>query len=379
MQAAMPDQICPLCRRVIADRSEQVPTRLCQQCQLMIAPIIPGARFKGDIAPAGPQLSWQPDYAAAVIDRVEETRAAVIEDQNGFEMLELEPLDEEVEFAEEAQAAETLSYSDVELAPEAPDVFENPDDNLITEASEAVINDSDNIADSTVEEAAEEFDQQQIIADHTAPAEHIDEHIDEGAQAAVAAPDYVSAIDPWDDPLPVWDQSQNEWPGTISQEKPSKARQLRIPIAIALVAAIAAAVYFFVFGQRTATTPGDESKVEQPPLVVPSPAAEQKNAALPTAPQTPASPAQPAGENNNPSSNIGEGRFTLQIASMPNEAAANEMAAELKAGGLPAYVVAADLGKRGVWYRIRVGRFITAEEAQRFAASKGLRAEVARD
>jgi hypothetical protein len=43
-------------------------------------------------------------------------------------------------------------------------------------------------------------------------------------------------------------------------------------------------------------------------------------------------------------------------------------AAALASAGFDAYVVRADLGKRGVWYRVRVGRFATRDEARAAAA-----------
>ena len=40
----------------------------------------------------------------------------------------------------------------------------------------------------------------------------------------------------------------------------------------------------------------------------------------------------------------------------------------LKGAGFDAYVARADLGARGVWYRVRVGRYASREEAQRAVA-----------
>jgi len=59
------------------------------------------------------------------------------------------------------------------------------------------------------------------------------------------------------------------------------------------------------------------------------------------------------------------GGFTIQIRSSPNEAEARQFVDSLKSAGFDAYVMRADLGAKGVWYRVRVGRFQTREEAQR--------------
>jgi cell division septation protein DedD len=57
-----------------------------------------------------------------------------------------------------------------------------------------------------------------------------------------------------------------------------------------------------------------------------------------------------------------------------NEGEANSFAERLKTVAIPAYVVRADLGSHGIWYRVRIGRFATPEEAQRFAAEARARA-----
>lgn len=59
------------------------------------------------------------------------------------------------------------------------------------------------------------------------------------------------------------------------------------------------------------------------------------------------------------------GGFTIQVRSSPNEADAKQFADSLKSAGFDAYVMRADLGGKGVWFRVRVGRFQSREEAQR--------------
>jgi cell division protein FtsN len=69
-----------------------------------------------------------------------------------------------------------------------------------------------------------------------------------------------------------------------------------------------------------------------------------------------------------------QGHFALQAASFPDRAAADEFAERLKAAGVPSYIVSIDLPRRGTWFRVRIGRFNTAEDAQKFAAEAQLRA-----
>jgi cell division protein FtsN len=44
---------------------------------------------------------------------------------------------------------------------------------------------------------------------------------------------------------------------------------------------------------------------------------------------------------------------------------------------VPSYVVSADIARRGRWFRVRVGRFNSAEDAQRFAGEAQQRAKAA--
>ena len=59
-----------------------------------------------------------------------------------------------------------------------------------------------------------------------------------------------------------------------------------------------------------------------------------------------------------------EARFTIQIAAFKDEAEAEFFAAQISGRtGLDFQVVAADLGSRGVWYRVRLGAFATRTQA----------------
>ena len=60
-----------------------------------------------------------------------------------------------------------------------------------------------------------------------------------------------------------------------------------------------------------------------------------------------------------------------------NEAEAKQFAEKLVRAGVPAYVVSAELGQRGKWHRVRVGSFLTADEAMRFAIEARERAKAA--
>jgi len=78
-------------------------------------------------------------------------------------------------------------------------------------------------------------------------------------------------------------------------------------------------------------------------------AAEAKAKAPPPAPV----PAQP------PSG----GKLVIQVASVQDNKAAEQMVAKLQAQGLPAYWVAGEVAGKGTWYRVRVGNYATKAEA----------------
>jgi len=57
----------------------------------------------------------------------------------------------------------------------------------------------------------------------------------------------------------------------------------------------------------------------------------------------------------------------VQIASFPDKRFAKEMESTLKSRTYPAYVQKADIPGKGTWYRVRVGKFSTKEEARQYA------------
>jgi cell division septation protein DedD len=64
----------------------------------------------------------------------------------------------------------------------------------------------------------------------------------------------------------------------------------------------------------------------------------------------------------------GSGNLTLQVGSYNNPVEANGQVERLKAAGFAARVAAAELPKRGTWYRVQTGRFADRAEAARYGA-----------
>jgi cell division septation protein DedD len=75
----------------------------------------------------------------------------------------------------------------------------------------------------------------------------------------------------------------------------------------------------------------------------------------------------------------GGGSFTAQVGSYRDAANAEEHVSALRAAGLEARAVEAEIPGRGTWHRVQCGRFATREEAARFGArlrAKGVVREI---
>lgn len=61
-----------------------------------------------------------------------------------------------------------------------------------------------------------------------------------------------------------------------------------------------------------------------------------------------------------------KGNFTLQLSAAPSRAEADRFAQNLKGKGYAPYVVEAEVPGKGIWYRVRLGKFPSREAAQRY-------------
>ena len=62
------------------------------------------------------------------------------------------------------------------------------------------------------------------------------------------------------------------------------------------------------------------------------------------------------------------GKFTVQVGATQDRAEAARLEGRARGAGLKAYVVEANLGAKGTWYRVRVGAFEDREAAGRYRA-----------
>ena len=59
------------------------------------------------------------------------------------------------------------------------------------------------------------------------------------------------------------------------------------------------------------------------------------------------------------------GEYTVQVSAYQSMAEATAFTASLKRKGFSPFVVKAEVGGKGIWYRVRIGRFATEAEAAR--------------
>jgi cell division septation protein DedD len=418
MQGETMTQICPLCRRAAQDEDAAM-TRLCHDCRAMLEPILPRVGIV------------QTDYAVALAGSaarpVTSINATLVHDADFEEVSfvpaaavaeEFAPLNEDTadafdaRLAANAPAATTRQTFVHHLNPPAPAWHEDPelfitpdqyeDDDVNTAVNAATS--APAITPPALPERADRFAEVEMteaapIADLRAAASttalesraaHDDAREGEpdshGLIVEAVAPAALSA-DPWDDPLPAWEYSRSEWPLLVKEEKPSATLKLKWPLIAVLVIVLSAAVYFFFIsrrGQAPLAQSGSETGA-QTPLTVPVEPLKSVEQPKPAdaSPATPASPAAATpGNNSAPPATVSQAteaqwKHALQAMASPNEGEANSFAERLKNAAIPAYVVRADLGSHGVWYRVRIGRFATPAEAQRYAAEARTRARIA--
>lgn len=284
---------------------------------------------------------------------------------------EIQPADAE---SPEAQAVESPWYTAAQLAGGNPD----HDKHGVSNRGEQL-------------ETRDEREDEHELASLSASVTQVDEP---GERTGLIG---ETSADPWDDPLPAWDYSRNEWPVLLGpSQQSSDTRHRTIFAALALVV-LAALIYFLIFRpgspRQLATAAANSSAqdsaaagelpapaaepaaVDEPRASAAEPAAEQ-NGTAPSASQDPKAEQTGAAAASNESDNDAgaNGRFSLQAAAFPTEEGAGQFAEKLKRAGVPSYIVAADIARRGRWFRVRVGRFNSAADAGRFAAEAQMRA-----
>ena len=99
-----------------------------------------------------------------------------------------------------------------------------------------------------------------------------------------------------------------------------------------------------------------EAKQAMPPAAAPS---VETAEAKPAVEEKPATSAKLAGDAK-------EGKVTIQVGSYNAVAEADARVANLKSAGFEARSVVVEIPKRGTWYRVQSGRFVSRDEAERY-------------
>ncbi|MFY9611355.1 MAG: SPOR domain-containing protein [Blastocatellia bacterium] len=176
--------------------------------------------------------------------------------------------------------------------------------------------------------------------------------------------------DPLEAPVQHRDHSQEDLPLSVPRIRLSKIARLKLPVAAALVVCCGIAGYFLMYRPSIQASQTSQAVTEQTSAPVTG------RQAVPQ----PLSPAPGAGSEAKESQGLqienenSEVRYSLQAAAFPNKAGADEFCERLKRAGVPAYVASAEIAGRGRWFRVRVGRFETAQDADRFASESRRRA-----
>ena len=106
-------------------------------------------------------------------------------------------------------------------------------------------------------------------------------------------------------------------------------------------------------------------------------AAPVRNTTVPALPNVPKSPsdeirvgrqqAQPLAGNRAQTAPLPDGAiYSVQVASSQRREDAERLVQRFGANGFQAYIMEADLGAKGVWYRVRVGNFVKRDQAEEF-------------
>jgi cell division septation protein DedD len=397
----MAHQCCPLCKRQLPASSagNTLDTRLCEQCQTMVLTAFRGAdsmvAASAVVVPQGVAIV-QGQREASVVDQPQVGAPTFFEDiatvAPGFEQEAQHSMasdsrdDLRFEFIEDEDPADRIQTIGADLSGVAGNGSSHHDEGLFEEFEQSI-----RFPEPTPHHDYAETDDSHLAESTKSDSGSIGATLVEDRSEEPRSIGEASPADPWEDPLPAWDYSHSEWPVLVGPNKRKSFKKLGWLIAAIVLLACAAGFYLLIYRpsgpqRRTATDSGTAARVSavEPRATAAGSADSDARKRVPaTASDSPASAASPAAETvaresvaPKESSNA-QGRFSLQAAAFPTQVGADEFAEKLKRTGLPSYVVPAELERRGKWFRVRVGRFNAAEEAQRFAGEAQQRARAA--
>lgn len=424
--------ICSLCKLELTGFAfESGPgARLCEGCRSLIQTALRRAEPQTVVASAGVQLSSvAPSYLPSAAPSAQRNGSGIahteaispayfedfsafsddahqsqpIESSNlGYESFEMhfddgpsEAMDSEATPIEEPVVESTkLHQIPVAHAPSSEAIHSELSDPRLS------VSDNGDASESSDNGNAIEQSFTTATAEHAISADNASDETHDTQPLTAAAP-----TDPWEDPLPAWDYSRSEWPVLMGPPRERSFAKFKVPFAVAVMLVFGAGFYYLIYPLISRERPPAANSLSsdgksEPHATAQQSAQQSSEPAQPVQsvePSTPAEapasePAQPeqklvrdsgvrsgteASESSANGAGNAQGRFALQAASFPTQAGADELAQKLRSAGVPSYVVSADLARRGRWFRVRVGRFNSAEDAQRFAGEAQQRAKAA--
>lgn len=396
MQFEITNSTCALCKSANARPADGYPgpSRLCLACQQLVQTILPRAGMTAvrETAPAMGAL-----FDTAVVEEAvyaTDVEAAPSSD-NGLDYSEEIKAIESDFFHQEEESyyktefeiqPETDEIDDfVEDFPGAPHHSHAEDLSDLSERATVEYSPSETYTGGTVTQIYGAQSASEYLSPTTAPLtgeEIADESVGANPVPAFSQGYDEAAVDPWENPLPAWDYSQTEYPVLLGPNKETNRKKLFWIIVAGLLIASFAAGYF-ILSRPEAAQNDNQPRAAESNATPAAPAAEGNSTAT-TAGQQNVSPEASAdaasAQAAKPSASTefgGVGSLTLQSAAFPDEAGASEFSTKLIRAGIPAYVVPADLPRKGRWFRVRVGRFSNADDAKRYAVQSRIRAKAA--
>jgi sporulation related protein len=365
MQIEIAEETCRLCKRPIEGvSSSSDATRLCDECQSIVQGMAPGAQ-----SPI-PAVSSQPQ-TQLVKPSATQPRFQTLQDQQPTVIVP--PL-------------ETKS-----MPPSGP--IDKPSSGPLEELAEL-------FADTTPTTGPLTTPQPRSTKPPAGPPFGAFTNPPAGQPPVYLAPPPESTIavnapgNQWSDSTT---QPANQWPLLLEQRQESKTARRSVTMLVAILAFLLAGVGgYFLFTRLLIKRPAQDraqmasAKTDSIPQAA-KPAVNDGSSATAAPNQQPVNQAgdtekttaqQQASQNQSSAvaapqgsgAPKGEGAFTLQAASFPNEAAAKQFSERLIRAGISAYVLPADIPRRGRWFRVRAGRFGSADEAGRYATQSKQRA-----
>ncbi|HWN99275.1 MAG TPA: SPOR domain-containing protein [Blastocatellia bacterium] len=396
MQYTAIEATCPLCKHPVSASTETSdPTRLCENCRRIVQTIRPTSNPRVavidspkpcfDPRPEAPvQLQTEapltatglPEEADDSLENAtqicESSEVAVpalgLVEQDPFNFDELFEADGFFGWQEEPRHATETSprvaqithiidepLREAPVQPATPYAFAEPPSAMVAvtyPVSPAEISDSDPTSDHHIG----------LTTDAPPARESVQDEV---------------ALDPLADAANSTNYLPTDYPVLVSVAGHSKFASLRLPLVAALMVCCGIAGYFLIYRpsiQASQSRPGmtqpQTARADHTPAAVTESNAASQLVARAAAPVVEAKESQGARTGNEAAG----GRYSLQAAAFPNETGANEFCERLKRAGVPAYVVSAEIAGRGRWFRVRVGRFETVQDAEKFASEARLRA-----